>query len=236
MRLADKSAGYLTFLEEWMASRPTLKASELFEQPTNATIFCVDVIKGFCCEGAGPLASARVGTIVPPIKELLEAAWDYGVQRFIFPQDNHPSDSLEFKSFPPHCIAGTDEAKTVDELLALPFANNFQRWPKKVVNTGVEHIYRIETLIKFYDTNIAVITGDCTDLCVYTLANSVKQAAIVANRDIRVIVPMNCVQTYDLPLDVATQIGAEPHPGDLWHALALHHMQLNGIEVVKAIQ
>jgi hypothetical protein len=48
----------------------------------------------------------------------------------------------------------------------------------------------------------------------------------------RVIVPANCVETYDLPVSTAETINAQPHPGDLLHHVFLHSMAQNGVEVV----
>jgi hypothetical protein len=50
-----------------------------------------------------------------------------------------------------------------------------------------------------------------------------------------VIVPADCVQTFDTPLALARQIGAMPHDGDLLHLVFLYSMQLNGIEVVRTV-
>jgi hypothetical protein len=52
----------------------------------------------------------------------------------------------------------------------------------------------------------------------------------------RVIVPANCVDTYDLPTETAIQAGLTPHPADLMHALFLYHMALNGVEIVQSVQ
>jgi hypothetical protein len=52
----------------------------------------------------------------------------------------------------------------------------------------------------------------------------------------RIIVPENAVQTYDIPVAVAREIGALPHNGDVLHLLFLYHMRLNGIEVVREIK
>jgi hypothetical protein len=52
---------------------------------------------------------------------------------------------------------------------------------------------------------------------------------------IRIILPVDCVDTYDLPVDVAKQIGATPHNGEFLHLVFLYHMMLNGIEVVTKI-
>jgi hypothetical protein len=43
------------------------------------------------------------------------------------------------------------------------------------------------------------------------------------------------VDTYDLPVETAKQIGAVPHAGDLLHLIFLYSMMLNGVEVVRSI-
>jgi hypothetical protein len=51
----------------------------------------------------------------------------------------------------------------------------------------------------------------------------------------RVILPANCVATYDLPVSVAQEYGIMPHHGDLLHLLFLYHLALNGVQVVANI-
>jgi hypothetical protein len=51
----------------------------------------------------------------------------------------------------------------------------------------------------------------------------------------RVILPVNTVDTYDLPVDVAQRIGATPHDAEFLHLTYLYHMMLNGIEIVTEI-
>ena len=64
----------------------------------------------------------------------------------------------------------------------------------------------------------------------------VRLAANAAQRDCQVVVPENCVQTYDLPVAIAKSIGAMPHDGDLLHLVFLYHMALNGVRIVKAVE
>ena len=63
-----------------------------------------------------------------------------------------------------------------------------------------------------------------------------KLQANARNEKSRVILPVDCVDTYDLPVHVANDIGAIPHDGDLLHYIFLYHMMLNGIEVVAMIE
>jgi len=55
-------------------------------------------------------------------------------------------------------------------------------------------------------------------------------------RDIRVIVPTDCVDTYDLPVDVARHWVFLPHAGDLLHLVFLYHMALNGVEIFSTVE
>jgi hypothetical protein len=79
------------------------------------------------------------------------------------------------------------------------------------------------------------VVGNCTDLCVYLLALELKLYANAHNWKMRVIVPENAVQTYDIPIETAKSIGALPHDGDFKHLVFLYHMRLNGVEVVREI-
>jgi hypothetical protein len=51
----------------------------------------------------------------------------------------------------------------------------------------------------------------------------------------RVILPVNTVDTYDLPVEVAQRIGAVPHDADFLHLTFLYSMMLNGVEIVTEI-
>ena len=50
------------------------------------------------------------------------------------------------------------------------------------------------------------------------------------------MVPVDGVDTYDLPVETARSIGAVPHPADLLHLVFLYSLMLNGVEVVRSIR
>jgi hypothetical protein len=80
------------------------------------------------------------------------------------------------------------------------------------------------------------VVGNCTDLCVYQLAMHLRVRHNARNvPGVSVIVPANAVDTYDLPVETASAIGAMPHPGDFFHQVFLYHMALNGIQVVREL-
>lgn len=224
------------YLRQWHDSIPAVGLNKLLEDaggPEGIAVFCVDVIRGFCTEG--PLASERVRQIVAPIRELFVAAHESGVRRFYLPQDSHPEQSLEFADFGRHCVSGTSEAQTVLELAELPFAHLFVTIEKRSIasHIGTDLENRLQ---RDGTPRVCLAVGDCTDLCLYQLAVYLKLRANAFNHPCRVLVPENCVQTYDLPVAVAEKIGAKPHDGDFLHLVFLYHLWLNGIEIVRRVE
>jgi nicotinamidase-related amidase len=233
-KFIENSIPFLKYVADWQAQLKPLPLSEIIKgQADHVAVISVDVINGFCYEG--PLASPRVAGIVAPIVALFRQSYDAGVHHFILTQDTHPPDAVEFEQFPPHCLAGHRESATVDQFQELPFFGQFQIIPKKSLNSFIG-----TSLEAWLDTHPEVTTlivvGDCTDLCVHQLAMPLKLRGNVRNEKVRVILPVNCIDTYDLPLDVAAPIGAVPHNGDLFHTLFLYHMMLNGMEVVAGVE
>jgi nicotinamidase-related amidase len=210
-----------------------MTVDEVIPDPAAVALIAVDLTKGFCCEG--PLASPRVAAIVPAAVRLFRRVHDRGVRRFLLLQDTHDADAIEFSAYPPHAVAGTAESETIDELKELPFADLFVVMPKNSVSCDIG-----TDLGPWLEAHPAVTTfivvGDCTDICVYLAAMYLRlRANVLGLRDVGVIVPADCVQTYDLPVATAEELGALPHDGDLLHRVFLYHMALNGIQVVAHI-
>jgi nicotinamidase-related amidase len=234
-RLIDDSRPFLSWLVSWYNDRPDLDLGRVVEELGGAdkvAVLAVDVTVGFCSEGA--LSSVRVGGIVRPITRLFERVYGLGVRHFVLPQDTHSPDAVEFGSYPPHCVRGSEEAMTVPELRNLEFSDLFVVMEKDSIsvdiNTGLD-----EWLESHPEVTTYIVVGDCTDICVYQLAMHLRlRANALKQRDVRVIVPIDGVNTYDTPVSAAQEIGAMPHEGDLLHLIFLYSMALNGVEVVAS--
>ena len=230
--LVRNSEPFLRYLAEWEAGWPAMALADVAIDPARAAIVSVDVINGFC--NTGTLASERVQRIVAPIVELFRRAEAEGVQQLLLVQEAHEPHALEFAQYPAHGVRGTVEAEAVPELKALPFFERMQVFSKNSIhpafNTGLDGWLEAHPEVTTF-----VVVGDCTDLCTYQTAMYLKLRANARQLPQRVIVPANCVQTFDTPLALARQIGALPHDGDLLHLVFLYSMQLNGIEVVRTI-
>jgi nicotinamidase-related amidase len=231
--LKQQADEFLPWLENWLGSLPALKLAEAAAQPQEIAIISVDVTKGFC--SVGPLASPRVAGIVNPIVRLFNTAWQHGVRNILITQDSHEPDAVEFGAYPPHCIRGTEEAETVDEFTALPFFEQIEVREKNSIDSGLGTGLD-DWLAAHPQVNTCIVVGDCTDLCTYQLAMHLRLGANERQLQRRVIVPVDCVDTYDTPMSMAEDLGIFPHPGDLLHATFLYHMAVNGIEVVKGIE
>jgi len=232
-QLIEQSKPFLSYIVDWKNVLPALSLEATVRgQPEKVAVISVDVINGFCYEG--PLASPRVANLVEPIARLFKQSYAAGVRHFILTQDAHAPDSVEFESYPPHCIRGSSESETVEAFQELPFANLFRVMPKQSIHSALGTDLD-RWLADHLEVNTFIAVGDCTDLCTYQLAMHLKLRAVAANRKARVILPVDCVDTYDLPVAIAREIGAVPHDGDLLHHIFLYSMMLNGIEVVAKV-
>lgn len=233
MTLINAQVEFLNYLENWLKTLSADELKKVVSQPEEVAIISVDMINGFCYEGA--LASPRVAGIVQPIRELFLNVWSLGVRNILLIQDMHEPDSVEFAQFPPHCLRGTKESETVDEFKSLSFFDKMLVFPKNSIHSGLKT--GLQSWIDMHpEVKTYIVVGDCTDLCTYQLAMHMRLDANARQLQRRVLAPADCIQTYDMPVNVAQQIGALPHPGDLMHAVFLYHMAINGIEVVRSLE
>lgn len=225
---------FLRYLEAWYAALPAVNLADIVgSHPEQVAVCSIDMIDGFCTEG--PLAGPRVRALIPRVVEVFRRAHGLGVRNFMLTQDTHDPDTPEFTAYPPHCIRGTAESRTVRELADLPFADVFTTIEKNSlsshIGTDLGDWLRVRPQLDTF-----IIVGDCTDLCVYSIAMHLRLEANALNLQRRVIVPASAVDTFDTPVSVARELGIMAHDGDLHHVLFLHHMAQNGVEVVAELR
>lgn len=234
LNLSANALPFLDYLDAWYAALPAVElASIVGNRPERVALLSIDMINGFCKEG--PLSGPRVNALIGPVAAVFTHAHALGVRSFVLTQDTHDPNTPEFGAYPPHCIAGTPESQTVAELAALPFADAITTIEKNSLSSHLG-----TTLGAWLRERPAldtfVIVGDCTDLCVYSAAMHLRLEANALNLQRRVIVPAHAVDTFDTPVSVAHELGIYAHDGDLHHALFLHHMAQNGVEVVGELR
>jgi nicotinamidase-related amidase len=219
------------FVRDWLQTIIPASLNELVPEPDRAAFFSADLINGFV--HVGPLASPRVLGVVDSVVDLFQRGWQHGIKEFVLLQDTHDPETPEFNAYPPHALRDDAESATIPELASLPFADRLTIIEKNSLHPAVETGFNA-WWDEHIDINRAIVVGDCTDLCVYQLAMHLRMRANALNlQDFEVIVPVNVVQTFDIP-DDPSQPGAA-HPGDFFHDVFLYHMASNGIRVVSDI-
>lgn len=231
----EQSKPFIQWMLDWKGRLKPVSLPDLFHDndPRTVGIISVDVIEGFC--SIGPLSSPRVNRIVEPITHLFRLAWAAGVRDIALPQDTHPQDAVEFAQYAPHCIVGTAESESVAAFKALPFFDQITVIPKNCINSGFAPGFD-EWVVARPHIKTWITVGDCTDLCTHQLAMYMR---IRANQNqqggVRVVLPVNTVDTYDMPVATADQLGIPAHDAEFLHLVFLYHMMLNGVEVVTEV-
>lgn len=198
----------------------TIELSSLDKDRT--ALFVVDMVNGFVYSGA--LASPRVAAIVENVVDLNKKMKGY---KKVFFLDTHDENSLEFKSFPMHCIKGEFEAELIPELKTKDSEGQETFYIEKNSTNGF-HADGFKQWIKTYEDKVDnyVITGCVTDICVLQFVLTLKTYFNEKNKSVRLIVPANTVETYE--------VGS--HDGDLINLFALYNMHISGIEIVDKIK
>ena len=198
----------------------TIELSSLDKDRT--ALFVVDMVNGFVYSGA--LASPRVAAIVENVVDLNKKMKGY---KKVFFLDTHDENSLEFRSFPMHCIKGEFEAELIPELKTKDSEGQETFYIEKNSTNGF-HSDGFKQWIKTYEDKVDnyVITGCVTDICVLQFALTLKTYFNEKNKSVRLIVPANTVETYD----------GGSHDGDLINLFALYNMHISGIEIVDKIK
>jgi nicotinamidase/pyrazinamidase len=108
----------------------------------------------------------------------------------IFTKDSHRDGDPEFEMFPPHCLIGTEEHELVEEL------REFEPEAAAVIQKtrySAFHDTQLEEVLRGLNPDEVHVVGLCTDICV------LHTTADLRNRDYRVVVHRDGVETFDAP-------------------------------------
>lgn len=177
-------------------------------------LITVDMINGFINEGN--LHSSSIKRIIPTIK-LINSKLNKSVR--VFFSDSHDENSLEFKSFPKHCITGSRESDIIDELKeesksAMTYSKN---------TTNGFWTYEFRKLIENNTFDNVILLGCCTDICILNLALTLNTYFINHNEDTNIIVVENGVDTFDSPT----------HNADEYNQMSFKILKANGVKIFR---
>lgn len=192
-----------------------MKSKELKE--IRELLILVDMVNGFVREGI--MADSYIEHIIPEqirlIKDFLERN-----EKIAFVKEAHSEDSIEFKTFPKHCIKGTSEAELVEELK--PFEKDALVYEKNSTSAMFAKNF-LRDIDEMINLRNVVITGCCTDICDLNLAIPLKNYFNEYNREVDIYVPENSVETYNAP----------NHNRDEYNEMSFKLMNQSGIKLVR---
>uniref|UniRef100_A0A2P2J8D5 Putative isochorismatase family protein pncA n=1 Tax=Rhizophora mucronata TaxID=61149 RepID=A0A2P2J8D5_RHIMU len=224
---------------------PVGQASLVLSGDVKIGLVVVDVVNGFCTVGAGNVApkqpDKQISEMVEESARLAEAFCRRKWPVFAFLDTHHPD--IPEPPYPPHCLAGSDEARLVPALQWLEnepyatlrrkdcidgFLGSFEKDGSNVfVNWVGDH-----------QLKAILVVGICTDICVLDFVSSALSA-----RNRHILLPLEDVMvyswgcaTFDLPVQVARDIkDAIAHPQDLMHHIGLYMAQGRGAKIVSEV-
>ena len=151
----------LESLKSNLDNLPIMNLSDL--NLNNTDLFIVDINNGFAKGGA--LYSPRIENLINPIVNFTKSVSN-DIKSIIAFTDYHTNKSTELLNYPTHCIENTIECEIVDEL---KFIENI----KIVKKNSTNGFFALDDL-SFNNTDNIIIIGDCTDICIYQLAITLK--------------------------------------------------------------
>lgn len=179
----------------------------------------VDMVNGFAREGA--MADSYIEHIIPEQIKLMEQTTKNNEGIAII-KDTHKENCREFKRYPVHCVEETAESELVDELKK--FEPDALVYKKNSTSTMYASGF-IEDIEKMENLKEVIIVGCCTDICVLNLAIPLQNYFDEKDRDIKITIPKNTVETYDAPY----------HNREEYNEIAFKLMTQAGINLVESL-
>lgn len=208
----------------------------------------VDEVDGFCKPGAGPLAPP----VEDPMIERMVSETDWLAREFekrdlpiLVLQESHTADHPE-PPYPPHCIIGSGHELLVEKLRWIYTYGGVSVVKKGCINGVIGAINDDNTndvfkWIKYYDLDMIIVVGICTDICVLQFVQAMLSAR---NRDLTpplkdVVVYTQGCASYNLPIETAKELGLPEflaHDQVVAHYMGLYLMQMSGAVLVNKVE
>lgn len=215
--LIKKGQDTLNNILDMLQNLPSISIESL--PPERTAFVIIDMVNGFVREGM--LKSDRIEKLIPEIVSIIGKCRALKLPIVAF-ADCHTKESPEFGSYPCHCMKDSSESEMVDEIKSaggytLIYKNSTNGFLEKDFEAWLKEHQQIDNFI---------ISGDCTDICIMQFALTLKTYFNMKNIRSNIIVPLNMVETFDLP----------PHDGDVMNIFALYALISGGINVVDKIE
>ena len=185
-------------------------------------LYMIDMNNGFV--NFGNMANPKYNELVNEQLKLINKFRKEN-QLVNFVLEGHTTDSIEFDSYPSHCVLGTKEAELIPEFIDEQNKENTRTYYKNSINGMLNR--NLQDDIKSQDNlNEIVIGGVCADLCVMDFARTFSRYLDEINRRAKIFVVENTIDTYD----------SLEHNREEWMYIAKKVMTQAGIIMVSNIE
>jgi nicotinamidase/pyrazinamidase len=152
---------------------------------TTKALIIVDMLNDFIDEKGALYCGETARSIIPFLEDRLKT-YRNRKDLVVYLQDSHDEEDKEFEKFPKHSVAGTWGSEVVPELSPQTDETVI---PKKRYSGfyGTD----LEDVLKFANVDEVEVVGVCTSICVMDTVGG------LANRDYKIIVPVNGVADFD---------------------------------------
>lgn len=175
----------------------------------NKALYMIDMNNGFV--NFGPMANPKYNELVPEQLKMLEKFKKEG-QQINFILEAHDKDANEFKTYPEHCVRGTEEAEVIPEFKDYQLLPGTKTFYKNCINGMLNRDVQDE-IRKLKALREIVIEGVCADLCVMDFARTYARFLDEINREAKIFVVRKAIDTFDAPghnraewLDIAEKV------------------------------
>lgn len=185
-------------------------------------LYIIDMNNGFVNFGA--MANQKYNDLVPEQLKMIEKFQkENGKINFIL--EGHNENSLEFNSYPKHCVYGTEEAELIPELLEKSKEIESEIFYKNCIN-GMLNRKLQDQITEMENLKEVVIEGVCADLCVMDFSRTYARFLDEINKDVKIFVVKNAIDTFDSP----------EHNRNEWLEISYKVMAQAGIIVVENLE
>lgn len=165
---------------------------EVYENIRKA-LYMIDMNNGFV--NFGNMANPKYNELVNEQLKLINKFRKEN-QLVNFVLEGHTTDSIEFDSYPSHCVLGTKEAELIPEFIDEQNKENTRTYYKNSIN-GMLNRNLQDDIKNQGNLNEIVIGGVCADLCVMDFARTFSRYLDEINRRAKIFVVENTIDTYD---------------------------------------
>lgn len=181
----------------------------------------IDMNNGFV--NFGPMANPEYNKLVAEqIRMFEKMIKENGQINFVL--ENHDPNALEFKTYPVHCVRGTEEAKLIPEFQKYLQIPGVRVFGKNSINGMFNDDLRTQ-IRELKALKEVIIEGVCADLCVMDFARGLARYLDDINKEAKIFVVRNAIDTFDAP----------GHNREEWLNIAEKVMTQAGVEYVDNI-